>query len=335
MTYLSIPNKLQEEIVEYFSETLLKREEQADFDRFLQLLSPSKRDLIYKSIFKDKLKQNVIFKTLVDEAKALKSSCEFQLNNSQEYRAFYTKKKTMSIARISRVENYLIRIILFLGTVLTQPEDEIITYDDEDRDLYFIMNGNCVVRLKNELGRDYISDTLLDEGDHFGEISLAHKCRRTATVISRSYNTLGKLSYLHYREVAYEFPELAEIIRQYIQTYDDSQTIFRLESLKKIELLSSKLTQSEHHETIYKFKKRNFKPGEIIIKAGTSLQSIFIVEFGSVEAVTECDGHEFIVDWLQRGTLINSRSFHTEECLEVTIRAREYCQLLELDQQLI
>jgi hypothetical protein len=33
----------------------------------------------------------------------------------------------------------------------------------------------------------------LKEGDHFGEIAMIYKCRRTATFISKNYNTMAKL----------------------------------------------------------------------------------------------------------------------------------------------
>ena len=97
--------------------------------------------------------------------------------------------------KIRRVENYIATIVSYLDTVLTQPEEEIINYGDVERDLYYISKGDCLVKLENSQGREYLSENILDEGSHFGEISMIYNCPRTATVISRTYNTLGKLTY--------------------------------------------------------------------------------------------------------------------------------------------
>ena len=49
--------------------------------------------------------------------------------------------------------------------------------------------------------------SLLAEGDHFGEISMIYKCRRSATVMSRNYNTMAVLSEVLFKELIAEFPD--------------------------------------------------------------------------------------------------------------------------------
>lgn len=39
-----------------------------------------------------------------------------------------------------------------------------------------------------------IAYKLLVEGDHFGEIGVVYDCCRTATIVSRNYNTMANLS---------------------------------------------------------------------------------------------------------------------------------------------
>ena len=87
-------------------------------------------------------------------------------------------------------------IIGKLGTCLTTPEQEIIKqFDKKCDDMYFIAKGECAVNLKDEKDRTHIGIALLVERDHFGEVSMVYKCQRTATVVSRTYNTLARLSY--------------------------------------------------------------------------------------------------------------------------------------------
>ena len=86
---------------------------------------------------------------------------------------------------------------------------------------------------------------------------------------------------------------------------------------------------------IYRFEQFTFKAGETVLKEGTHLESILIVEQGSVEVVTECDGHEFVLDRLQQGSIINSRLFFTDECIGVNLRAKDHCILIEIGADLI
>ena len=118
--------------------------------------------------------------------------------------------------RNSRIENYITYIVSHLDTVLTQPEQEIVAFGETDKGLYFISKGDCVLKLQDSKGRGFFSNILLEEGQHFGEISVVYDCPRTATVISRTYNTLGKLSFNRYREIVSEYPELISIIKSFI-----------------------------------------------------------------------------------------------------------------------
>ena len=73
--------------------------------------------------------------------------------------------------------------------------------------MYFLSKGDCVVNIKNVDGTDSNTKTLLTEGDHFGEMAMIYRCKRTASVISRNYNTMSRISFLQYREIVNEFPD--------------------------------------------------------------------------------------------------------------------------------
>jgi len=73
--------------------------------------------------------------------------------------------------------------------------------------MYFISKGDCAVNIKDEKGRWQIAVSLLTEGAHFGEISIVYRCKRTATIVSRNYNTMARLSYFPYREINNEYPD--------------------------------------------------------------------------------------------------------------------------------
>ena len=72
--------------------------------------------------------------------------------------------------------------------------------------MYFVGTGDCSVRVRDHLGREVVTRSL-DEGDHFGEIALLYKCKRSATVISGNYNTLARLVAPAFKELISEYPE--------------------------------------------------------------------------------------------------------------------------------
>jgi len=54
--------------------------------------------------------------------------------------------------------------------------------------------GDCAVNVIDENRENHIAYKLLVEGDHFGEIGVVYDCCRTATIVSRNYNTMANLS---------------------------------------------------------------------------------------------------------------------------------------------
>jgi CRP-like cAMP-binding protein len=66
--------------------------------------------------------------------------------------------------------------------------------------------GDCAVNLIDENRETHIAYKLLVEGDHFGEVGVVYDCHRTATIVSRNYNTLATLSIENYRDLANELP---------------------------------------------------------------------------------------------------------------------------------
>jgi CRP-like cAMP-binding protein len=60
--------------------------------------------------------------------------------------------------------------------------------------MYFISSGDCAVNIRDPSREELVAVRLLVEGDHFGEIGVVYGCRRTASVISRNYNTMASLT---------------------------------------------------------------------------------------------------------------------------------------------
>jgi CRP-like cAMP-binding protein len=74
--------------------------------------------------------------------------------------------------------------------------------------MYFLAKGECAVNIIDEKNKIYYDHKILRPGDYFGEISMIYGCKRSATVISKKYSTLAKLSRAKFREIATELPEI-------------------------------------------------------------------------------------------------------------------------------
>lgn len=94
-----------------------------------------------------------------------------------------------------------------MTTVICVPEDVIVKQDELTYEMYYIAKGDCAVNVRDEKKNEHIAFKILKEGDHFGEISMIYKCRRSATVVSRNYNTMAQLSEESFRSLVAEYPE--------------------------------------------------------------------------------------------------------------------------------
>ena len=68
------------------------------------------------------------------------------------------------------------------------------TIGDKVDYLYFIIDGEVVVNMRDENNRLQQAVKLLVEGAHFGEIGILYNCKRTAEIVTRDYNTMGYIT---------------------------------------------------------------------------------------------------------------------------------------------
>jgi len=56
-------------------------------------------------------------------------------------------------------------------------------------------------------------------GNYFGEIAYLVKTRRSATIKTKNYSTIGKVSEEHFNELLHVFPDIKKGLRQRLQGY--------------------------------------------------------------------------------------------------------------------
>jgi CRP-like cAMP-binding protein len=92
--------------------------------------------------------------------------------------------------------------------------------------MYIVARGECIVNIRDEKNKMMEKFKILGVSDYFGEISLIYGCKRTATIVSRKYTTLGKLSRQMFSEITTEFPKLKDILKKGIYKYNDRMKRF-------------------------------------------------------------------------------------------------------------
>lgn len=297
MKNLDIEPKLQEEVRDYFLFTQITLDEQQELEKFLELLSPSLKLEITIHIFGELMKKNI----------------------------FKDQKKVNQTIRF---------LVSKLVTVLAVPEDILFRQDDESSEMYFIAKGECSVNIRDYKKRDHSNYKILKQGDHFGEISLIYNCRRTATVISRNYSTLGKISKDLVTQIQSDNPGFVKKLNSYVLEYNDPNKKFLTTALNKIDYFQG-INELGFTEIIYNFSKSNYKKDHILFKQNQNADNLSIVWEGIVEFYTDFEGAEFVIERLYSGSLYNFRTFFMEDLMYVNVRCATNVTVFEISKQKI
>lgn len=215
------------------------------------------------------------------------------------------------------------------------PEEEVIKQDSfpegQDHAMYFIGKGDCIVNVRDEKAREHTSIATLKEGDHFGEIGLIYNCRRSASVLSSNYNTLARLLQSRYRELVAEYPEYQVELKKHLMEYDDPKIRFMLKMIQKVVYLQN-IEKEAIYDIMFSLVPVNYESGTVVLEQDSNADSLIFIEDGILEVYITLEGHEFILEKLHRGSVINFRAFFMQDTMYVNIRCQRYTKLLVLDQ---
>lgn len=157
-------------------------------------------------------------------------------------------------------------------------------------------------------------------GDHFGELSMIFKCRRTSTVVCKNYITMAQMQYGHYREVVNEFPHFQKLLVQKTYDYMDPNRNFIMDVISVIPFMKDSLSLQSLNHLLYTLKWKEYDEGEHIQRNYDNADSIIIISKGLCEVYTYFESHQFVIEYLSVGAIINSRNFFLEDLAYVTIK---------------
>ncbi len=188
--------------------------------------------------------------------------------------------------------------------------------------VYFIEKGSCNVTVKDKQklrNQDkYVRS--LKTGDCFGEIALIYKERRSCSVSSTNFTTLGTIDMQSMYELFVKYPELKQIMIEKINEYDDVLKIFFEKTLNSIDFFQGISTEITN-ELIFSFIPEYHEKDSIIFKQDDIAEKMYIIQNGMIEIYTVMDnGVIFILERLYRGSVINHRSFLLQDSIDICAR---------------
>lgn len=119
--------------------------------------------------------------------------------------------------------------------------------------------------MRDVRGNEHANIRVLAEGDHFGEISLIYHCKRSASVISRNYNTLANMEEERFRELIAEYPEYEIQLKSHVRrNYKDPKISFILNMLQQVEYFKN-IEEEILYDLMFSLKSKQLEAGSIIL----------------------------------------------------------------------
>lgn len=135
---------------------------------------------------------------------------------------------------------------------------------------------------------------------------------RTASVLSKNYCTLAKMSVEVFHDLSTEYPTLVQKLKEHIYTeYDDPMTLFLRASIEKVPYFQG-VGNEAIYDVMFTLTKRFCEKGEIIQNVGEDATTMYILLNGTIELYTQFEEHNFVLERLWNGSVMNYRTFFQE-----------------------
>lgn len=220
MKNMKLPQQIQDRVISYLQYIQQTLNHQNELGEFFKMISPSLKEEVTRFIFSEQLKQNLIF------------------------------------ALNSEVKDY---VITKIELVMSQPEEIKIQQGEATYDFYIIAKGECECYVKDENRQERFVRTL-NPGQHFGEIALLTGSKRTATIQTRNYSTIGMVSQDNFNELLHIFPDIKKKLNDNLVQYQDKYKQWLKNQLLNI-VYFQQLRTNTLETLVYKLHQEFFEEG--------------------------------------------------------------------------
>ena len=116
---------------------------------------------------------------------------------------------------------------------MSQPEEIQVQQGDQTAEFFIIAKGECECFVKDENNKETFVN-VLQTGQFFGEIAYLTGNRRTATIQTKNYSQIGKVSRDHFQELCHNYPEIKKGLTDNLRTYQDKFKTWQKDQLRNI-----------------------------------------------------------------------------------------------------
>jgi CRP-like cAMP-binding protein len=195
--------------------------------------------------------------------------------------------------------------------------EEIIAQGTMGHCFYVICAGSVAVFRRQDGKRTQI--TTLPEGSFFGEIALLSGSPRAASVESASDETqLLEISTSLLTELSRRYPTVARALRKFYR-----QRL--LSNVMNTSRLFQPFNKADRRELVRRFRWRDVRKGEVIVREGTEADGLYVVLSGEVEVRK---GHQTVLAKLNEGDLFGEISLLTKAAATATVISTRRTSLL-------
>ena len=113
-----------------------------------------------------------------------------------------------------------------MATQFPGPEEVVIKQGEVGDNMYFIIQGDCTVNMVDYNRNTRTAFKLLVDGNMFGELAIIYNCTRTASIVSKNYNTLGFIDQKGFKDLTNDYPQILDMMKKHIYTYNEPRKQF-------------------------------------------------------------------------------------------------------------
>ncbi len=134
-------------------------------------------------------------------------------------------------------------------------------------------------------------------------MALLYGTRRTASVRSKDYCTVGILTEETFNMMIKIFPEIKNRMRQNSKVYNDEWSLYKFKTLKNVDYLND-VPEASLSEIMFKLQVANFEAGAKIFNKGTECEYMYFIVCGEVEMFIEQSKKEYPLEVVSAGSVI-------------------------------
>jgi CRP-like cAMP-binding protein len=206
-----------------------------------------------------------------------------------------------------------------------EPGDAVLREGELGTSLFIVASGRFAVSRRDERGEAVVLAHLA-EGDFFGEMALLSGAPRGATVVAEGPGEVLELPAELLAAIARRHPHVADSLRRFYR-----QRL--LANALAASPVFRPFPRGDRRLVMERFRAREVRPGEVIVRAGAPSDGLYVVLDGAVDVTARRDGQEVLVGRLREGDLFGEMSCLRKTVATATVRVTRGGTLLRLPRQ--